>query len=875
MQKKYTNPHKSPQGAGSATQIASQSYLAKGYALHQQGNLEQAKVAYLEALRLYPRNFEALQLMGTLFAQTRQSSEALNYFDKAISVNDKSAGIFNNRGMVLMELNNPALAVQSYDKAIALQKDYPEAHSNKGNALQAINQLRLASASYDLAVALRPDFADTYNNKGVVLHRLGEFARAVTSFQRATQIHPAYAQAYYNCARVYAELGDLNTALNYYNQAIHLYPGYLDAFNNMGNILCELKDFNRALESFDKGLALNSNAAQLHNNKGNVYRELKRFDEAINSYTRAIQIYPQYTDAHNNLGNVFQELKRFSDALICYNLALHHNPVFVDALSNKGVVLRELKQNQEAIACYTQALSLNPQFAQGYFNLGNAFKELDQPELAQKSYKRTLAVDSKYHSAKWGIALLNIPTFVQSVEHLESSRIALSLALDELDSQCNDPGFLNAYQSVGLHQPFYLAYQERNNKELMQQYSTVCRKVMAHWQSTFGNTQVAHFTPELESLNTPRTKKFRLGIISDQIRYHSVWNAITKGLVEHLNPEQFEIHIYYLGTISDEQTAFAKSRAVSFTQNLPSLKDWASAIWGAGLDAVLYPEIGMHALTLQLAHLRLAPLQMVSWGHPETTGIATMDYFISSELFEGEESQNAYSEKLFTLPSLGCTYGELQIKPETVDLSAYAVREDSIKLLCPGTLFKYSPEYDWTFVALAKQLNQLSSRLEKKPIYQFLFLYKDAASSQLLKARLQKVFASEGLNLSEWVVFLPWMSPQSFYGLMHLADLYLDTLGFSGFNTAMQAIECALPIVTKRGRFLRGRFASAILSKLGLEECIASTDQEYVDQAALLASDPLLREKISSKIITERGILFNDLNPVRAFESLLSQRLQS
>jgi len=875
MQKKHTNPHKSPQVAGSFSQVASQSHLAKGYALHQQGHLEQAKLAYQEALRLYPRNFEALQLMGTLFAQTKQILEALNYFDKAIAVNDKNAGIFNNRGMVLMELNNPALAVQSYDKAIALRKDYPEAYSNRGNALQAINQLHPANASYDLAIALRPDFADTYNNKGVVLHRMGEFRLAITSFNCAAQIHPAYAQAYYNCARAYAELGDLTTALDYYKQAIHLYPSYLDAFNNMGNILLELKDFNGALESFDKGLTLNGNVAQLHNNKGNVYRELKRFDEAINSYTRAIQIYPQYIDAHNNLGNVFQELKRFSDALICYNLALHHNPVFVDALSNKGVVLRELKQNQEAVACYIQALALNPQFAQGYFNLGNAFKELDQPEWAQKSYKRALAVDSKYHGAKWGIALLNIPTFVQSVEHLESSRLALSLALDELDSQCSDPGFLNATSSVGLHQPFYLAYQERNNKALMQQYSAVCHKVMTHWQRTFYNTQVTPLTPELESVNTSHSKKIRLGIVSDQIRYHSVWNAITKGLVEHLNPEQFEIHIYYLGTISDEQTAFAKSRAVSFTQNLPSLKDWANAIGGARLDAVLYPEIGMHALTLQLAHLRLAPIQMVSWGHPETTGIPTMDYFISSELFEGEDSQNAYSEKLFTLPSLGCTYEELQIKPERVDLSAYGVREDSIKLLCPGMLFKYSPEYDWTFVAIAKQLNQLSSSLEEKPTYQFLFLYRDEASSALLQARLQQVFASEGLDMSEWVVFLPWMSPQAFYGLMHVADLFLDTLGFSGFNTAMQAIECGLPIVTKRGRFLRGRFASAILSKLGLGECIASTDQEYVNHATLVASDPLLREKISSKILTERRILFNDLNPVRAFEALLSQRLQS
>ena len=36
------------------------------------------------------------------------------------------------------------------------------------------------------------------------------------------------------------------------------------------------------------------------------------------------------------------------------------------------------------------------------------------------------------------------------------------------------------------------------------------------------------------------------------------------------------------------------------------------------------------------------------------------------------------------------------------------------------------------------------------------------------------------------------------------------TLGFSGFNTVMQAVECGLPVVTLRGEFLRGRLGSGI-----------------------------------------------------------------
>jgi len=863
MQKKKNLPR---QSAFTNKALASQNQLGRAYALHQQGNLTQAKAAYLEALKLDSRNYEALQLIGTLCAQSKQSEEALAYFDKALEVNAANAAVFNNRGMVLMDLKNPLLAIQSFERAIALQIDYAEAHANKGNALQASQQLKEALKSYECAIALRPGFADTYINKGVVLHKLESFQTAIESFNRAARITPTFAQAFYNTARAFRQLGDLKAALANYDRAIDINADYIDAHNNRGNILLELKDFNLALESFDKALVLNSRAPQLHNNKGNVLRELKRFNEAIQSYKTAIQIYPQYVDAYNNLGNVFQELKQFNDALICYNQALTYNPQFVDALSNKGVVLRELKDSRASVECYGQAIMLNPQFAQAYFNLGNALKELDMPTPAQIYYERALMIDSKYYGAKWGIALLNIPTFINSTEHLESSRISLNTALKHLQLECSDSGFLNAFQSVGLHQPFYLAYQERNNKELMQQYAQICHTVMAHWQSTY----------LADILHSTKSQKIKLGIVSDQIRFHSVWNAITKGIIEHLDSEKFEIHIFYLGTVVDEQTAFAQSKTFSFTQNLPSLKEWAYALQSSNLDAILYPEIGMHALTLQLAHLRLAPLQMVSWGHPETTGIETIDYFISAQSFEDKSSKNYYSESLLELPSLGCTYGELEIKPETVDLHSLGVLSDSIKLLCPGTLFKYSPEYDWIFAAIAKELQLKEVGDLSAPVkYQFIFLYRDTASAELFKARLEKVFEAERLDISAWVVFLPWMSPSSFYGLMNCVDLFLDTLGFSGFNTAMQAVECALPIVTKRGQFLRGRFASAILDKLNLETYVANSDNQYISNAVMLATQPELRAKVSSHIRSNRHTLFNDLTPVRAFEEFLIKRCRS
>lgn len=831
------------------TQLLVHSFFLNAFQLHQAGKLEEALNGYLKILELVPTHFDALQLTGTLWAQRGESAKSLLFFDKALDVNPLSASVFNNKGLALYQLKQLQLSIQSYSKAIQLQSDYPEAHSNLGNALQTAQRPFEAIASYENSIALRPQFADTYNNLGVVFLSLDILNSALSNFRYAALLNPGFAPAYYNAARVYKQNGDLNNALAHYDQAIKLDAFYLDAYNNKGNLLLELKNHSSALECFDKGLSLNPNAPHLQNNKGNVFREMKRYEEALECYRAALLMHPSYADAHNNMGNVLQELKRCNEALVCYEEALTHNPRFVDAFNNKGVVLRELKQINLAIDCYTRSIELNPQFTQGTFNLANSLKEINQTEDSKKYYDRVLKLDPNYQAAKWAISLSNIPTFLKSVDHLEASRIELSKSLNLLSLQCNDPNFLKSYSCIGLHQPFYLAYQERNNRDLISQYAQICHKVMSYWSLSHG----------LRAPTGTKNGRIKVGIVSDQIRYHSVWNAITKGLTEQLDANKFEIHIFYLGTLVDSQTQFAQSLASSFTQNLVSLEDWASCILNEQIDALLFPEIGMHGLTTQIANLRLAPLQLVTWGHPETTGIPSIDYFISADLLEKPQSQLAYSEKLFTLPSLGCTYKKLSIVPTKIDLKTLGINPRVTSLLCPGNLFKYSPDFDWVYP-------QIASRLER---CQFIFLFKDGAGFGVFKNRLRVVFANAGLDVDEFVVFVPWLNPQEFFGLMQEVDLFIDSLGFSGFNTAMQAIECALPIITKEGDFMRGRFASAILSKMGLQECITQTCEAYIDLIVKVAKDPQLRAHIRQKIINARGILFDDLSPIRAFEQFL------
>src|SRR6202012_800714 len=98
--------------------------------------------------------------------------------------------------------------------------------------------------------------------------------------------------------------------------------------------------------------------------------------------------------------------------------------------------------------------------------------------------------------------------------------------------------------------------------------------------------------------------------------------------------------------------------------------------------------------------LRLAPVQISSWGHAETSGLPTIDYYLSADCFEPAGAQEFYSEQLVLLPHLG---NRLQpfIQPDgDLDFAALNISLDRPILICPGTPFKYQAAHDHVFVEI-------------------------------------------------------------------------------------------------------------------------------------------------------------------------------
>jgi predicted O-linked N-acetylglucosamine transferase (SPINDLY family) len=263
----------------------------------------------------------------------------------------------------------------------------------------------------------------------------------------------------------------------------------------------------------------------------------------------------------------------------------------------------------------------------------------------------------------------------------------------------------------------------------------------------------------------------------------------------------------------------------------------------------------MDAMTAKLAALRLAPVQVASWGHPETTGLPTIDHYLSAEGLEPGDAQANYSEKLVKLPHLGCWL--VPGKEESGSLTGVELDRETLLLLCPGTAFKYAPQQDRVWLEIAKRV----------PSARLVFFLTPLAKK--LQERLRESFRRGGVDFERQVAFIPWQSRGGFRALLKRADLFLDTIGFSGFNTAVHALECGLPIVAREGRFLRGRLASGILHHTGLAELVAPSDEAYVELAVALAGDRARRHELRKRIEAGRERLYRDAAPLDALQRFI------
>lgn len=246
---------------------------------------------------------------------------------------------------------------------------------------------------------------------------------------------------------------------------------------------------------------------------------------------------------------------------------------------------------------------------------------------------------------------------------------------------------------------------------------------------------------------------------------------------------------------------------------------------------VLYmPSVGMFPLTLFVANLRLAPLQVAALGHPATTGSKHIDYISVEEDFVGDPA--CFDEKLLLLPCDGQPYRPSAIPvelslPERCD-------GNEVAIAIAATTMKLNPR----FLQACQQIAQLTQGQYGKQV-RFHFLIGQAQG--LLFPQLQRLIRR---YLPDARIYPHQPYPQ-YLGAFSRCDLFLSPFPFGNTNGIIDALTVGLPGVCKTGAEVFEHIDEGLMRRAGLPEwLIADSVEDYISAAARLAGDFSERQRL-------------------------------
>jgi protein O-GlcNAc transferase len=409
---------------------------------------------------------------------------------------------------------------------------------------------------------------------------------------------------------------------------------------------------------------------------------------------------------------------------------------------------------------------------------------------------------------------LLIPMIKNDTDEIIKFRSNINKFIEEILNNQNDYNF-NINDHLIKPPQFGLSYDQFDNLEINKKCVSLFRKIY----------------PELNEIylhkNAP-SSKIKLGFISEYLTDHTI-GKLFKGIILKIDKKKFEVFVFHSeqtkkGSILDELIN-AENKGIIKNIFLPKdFKQKQKSILDKKLDILFYPEIGLSLQLYFLSYIRLAKYQVTSWGHPETTGNDSIDYFISSKLIESENSDKNFSEKLICSESLPMFY----YKPKVKNILNVEKINKMNLYSCPQTLFKLHPDFD-----------QIIEGIQKKDKNSIFYFIKDSnkALNNIIINRLKKNLK---INIDR-IHFLETMNWEEYTNHCGRASVLLDPLYFGAGNSFYESMFYGTPTITMPTNYTKSRLVLGAYNQMEISDIkfnpIVNTIDDYVNSAVEIANN--------------------------------------
>jgi tetratricopeptide (TPR) repeat protein/SAM-dependent methyltransferase len=220
-----------------------------------------------------------------------------------------------DRGIAAEKSGHATEALQYYRKALELDDRFARAHMNLGIGLQAAGEFTAAIASYERAIEVEPEYAAAHYNLALAQLSRSQYLEAEVSFRAALRFRADFPEAYVGLASALEALGCDEEALLALNEAIDLRGDYVGALLNSIPLLQKMSRHESAVANCRRALELEPDNPTTQYRLGISLHDLGRLFEAEESYRRALTLRPDYLAAKVNLAGILRATGRTLEAI--------------------------------------------------------------------------------------------------------------------------------------------------------------------------------------------------------------------------------------------------------------------------------------------------------------------------------------------------------------------------------------------------------------------------------------------------------------------------------------------------------------------------------------------------------------------------------
>ena len=537
------------------------------------------------------------------------------------------------------------------------------------------------------------------------------------------------------------------------------------------------------------------------------YYQAGRYVDAEKLSVSITEEFPKHQLAWKVLGAIFKQAGRINELLVVSQKSVQLDPQDAKAHYNLGNTLQDLGRVKEAEANYKKAITLKPDFAEAHSNLGNILKGVDRYEEAEASYKRaiTLKPNMDFLLGSWMHTKMHLCTWGD-----------LSSNLDKLIKRVNNKNkVITPFPLLSLI----------DEPSIHRKAAEISSKNMFPKLDIFPKISLYH-----------NHKKIRIGYFSPDFKNHPV-SFLTAELYEIHDRSKFEIHAFSLGPDTKDELNIRIKAGVDYFHDVRMKSDQDIVKLSRSLEidiAIDFTGFTGKARTNIFA-MSAAPLQVNYLGYPGTMAADYIDYLIADHIVIPNEKKIHYSEKIVFMPN---SYQPNDSKFKVLKINAirknFGLPSDGFIFCCFNNQSKISPS---TFAGWMRILKATNNSI--------LWLYVVNVNAA---KNLKKEAKQFGIN-EDRLIFAQNILHKDHLKRIQLADLFLDTLPYSGHTTTSEALKVGLPVLTSIGGSFASRVSASLLTAVNLSEMITSTQEEYETLAIQLATHPEKLKVIKDKLV--------------------------